>query len=695
LNNTSIRSALSSYLYEEAKSANLVQTPTYTTPVKCNIRLNQKPYQAIIDSGASVSMIAHSVVKELGLKIEQASTSLIISATGTSARPLGIIKDLLVEIEGALIPINVEVVPATSYTLLLGNDWSKKVEASYNWKNGCYSFKWKNKKFSIPTSYENNHPLPTQPTVTDLEELDLYEQEYLTPQEAYAFTIVDPEPSPNEDSSDDWTVYRPKQRTRNSRSKRKVCGNCGSPNHFFVDCPTNLCNRCHQTGHIAINCPKNAPQRTTCRTCGQEDHLYKECPHNTCYGCNERGHIEIECPLTSLKRQNQTLQCGCNRDDIEARRMQHYSNRRTHHCCNCKVPVKPEDLKLVDNYLYCRGCTADFHYDLDREDPRSIHYYNQGDEIGLLVTCKLCLKSDPKSRMYRLESLQEELWFCDLEHLYAYKACSDILYNPNCNLWTRIQHYTTSTSNAGHQYDMNQTRIFRLAKIYLEESDQTITEALEPLATDRSNHWSDDDISLILRAEQQYDLNDHEEYQLQETLRESFDMTHPDFNKQIALANLRRTFQVPVDLCKECIHVKHQDELDKHNGYCIDCAPPPLPIYEPDIIENNEAIGNEQIETVEIGNQETLVHETKLVENIEPEIAITIESTIPAPSITGLQYQLQQQLHQQSLLIEQLQHKVNNLENFNQQLVRLLQANGQQTQTQLNNLTEFLEPRNF
>ena len=135
-------------------------------------------------------MIAHQTVKELGLKIEQASTSLIVTATGTSTRLLGIIKDLPVEIEGMTIPITVEVVPATSYSLLLGNDWSKKVGASYNWKNGCYSFKWNNKKVSVPTTYESDHALPAQPTVTDLEELDLYEQEYLTPHKAYTAQIT-------------------------------------------------------------------------------------------------------------------------------------------------------------------------------------------------------------------------------------------------------------------------------------------------------------------------------------------------------------------------------------------------------------------------------------------------------------------------------------------------------------------------
>ena len=41
-----------------------------TTPVKCNIKIRNRPYQAIVDSGASISMIAHKVVQELGLRIE-------------------------------------------------------------------------------------------------------------------------------------------------------------------------------------------------------------------------------------------------------------------------------------------------------------------------------------------------------------------------------------------------------------------------------------------------------------------------------------------------------------------------------------------------------------------------------------------------------------------------------------------------
>src|ERR1051325_9106691 len=105
--------------------------------------------------------------------------------------------------------------------------------------------------------------------------------------------------------------------------------------------------------------------------------------------------------------------------------------------------------------------------------------------------------------MHNIESITEELWFCSLEHVYVHKVSRDILYNPNYNLWTRIRHYTESTQNARHQYELNQTRIFRLATIQLNENDQTILEALEPQVNDRiNNEWTDEDMTLVLRAEQ-------------------------------------------------------------------------------------------------------------------------------------------------------------------------------------------------
>ncbi|CAG8828971.1 21698_t:CDS:1, partial [Dentiscutata erythropus] len=49
LDNPSIRIAMSAYLNEETKKTDLLPT-SHTTPVKCNIHLRNRPYQAIIDS---------------------------------------------------------------------------------------------------------------------------------------------------------------------------------------------------------------------------------------------------------------------------------------------------------------------------------------------------------------------------------------------------------------------------------------------------------------------------------------------------------------------------------------------------------------------------------------------------------------------------------------------------------------------
>jgi len=132
--------------------------------------------------------------------------------------------------------------------------------------------------------------------------------------------------------------------------------------------------------------------------------------------------------------------------------------------------------------------------------------------------------------MYKLDSLQADTWFCNLEHLYAYKAASDVEYNPNYNLWIRVKHYTESTRNAGHSYDLNQSRIYRLAQIQILGNNEDLTQALEPLETDRSNQaFTDDDIQLIMRATE-VQLTETEEEELQRILNESFDTSHPDFD---------------------------------------------------------------------------------------------------------------------------------------------------------------------
>jgi hypothetical protein len=87
LDNYSICTALTTYITEmnHENTKPTMEDNNNITPVKCFVDLKDHMYSAIIDSGASVSIIAHKVVKELGLKIDEPSRSLIVAATGTTS----------------------------------------------------------------------------------------------------------------------------------------------------------------------------------------------------------------------------------------------------------------------------------------------------------------------------------------------------------------------------------------------------------------------------------------------------------------------------------------------------------------------------------------------------------------------------------------------------------------------------------
>ena len=154
-------------------------------------------------------------------------------------------------------------------------------------------------------------------------------------------------------------------------------------------------------------------------------------------------------------------------------------------------------------------------------------------------------------------------------------------------------------------------------------------------------------MNLILRAEQAT-LTNEEEQLLQQTLAESFDISYPEFDHRVALANLYRQFSTPVDLCKECLHAKHQEELDQYNGYCQDCAFPSTPIHEP-------------VDT----SSSTLESESETLLLLEPDPTLLIVE------------QLKQQVEIQNQLILQLQQKVDKLEKINQTFFHMFEQDAQ------------------
>ena len=146
---------------------------------------------------------------------------------------------------------------------------------------------------------------------------------------------------------------------------------------------------------------------------------------------------------------------------------------------------------------------------------------------------------------------------------------------------------------------------------------------------------------------------------MQQTLEISFDTSHPEFCKETALANLRRNFDEPVDLCRECLHVKYQKELDDHDGYCIDCIPLPLPIFEP-----------------------------------KPETEKPVEDNQNVVTIEAFEI-LQQQVAQQNQTLKQLQQQVQTLKDLNQQLLHLKYHDTQSLQQRSEILATLFNHENF
>ncbi|RHZ85474.1 hypothetical protein Glove_65g24 [Diversispora epigaea] len=120
-----------------------------TTALKYNVAVGVYTVPTIVDSGAAISIVTRDAMEQLGYEIEEASKSIILPATGKKTQPLGVIRDLPITIQDQTIPIDVEVIDTATYSLLLGNNWLMKANASYNWSDQELTLRWQEKTLTI------------------------------------------------------------------------------------------------------------------------------------------------------------------------------------------------------------------------------------------------------------------------------------------------------------------------------------------------------------------------------------------------------------------------------------------------------------------------------------------------------------------------------------------------------------------
>ena len=80
----------------------------------------------IVDTGSAGSVVSLRFLQDIDMEIDKPSNIYMIDINGERRKPLGMVSNLPIEINGQIIPIDAIVTGATSYCALVGNDWFSK-----------------------------------------------------------------------------------------------------------------------------------------------------------------------------------------------------------------------------------------------------------------------------------------------------------------------------------------------------------------------------------------------------------------------------------------------------------------------------------------------------------------------------------------------------------------------------------------
>jgi len=143
---------------KRGKEVKYMETPEKTrfTSTRGRAKIEDVEIEAIIDSGAAISVITRGLMEELGYKINKPSKMVMVTADGKKSRSLGKIINIKLTLEGVDTSTNVEVMESaesTDRTLILGNDWLNRVNANIDYEKGKLNIKGKNGYENIPISF--------------------------------------------------------------------------------------------------------------------------------------------------------------------------------------------------------------------------------------------------------------------------------------------------------------------------------------------------------------------------------------------------------------------------------------------------------------------------------------------------------------------------------------------------------------
>ena len=136
-----------------------------------------QPVNVLIDSGAVGCIISKRFLEKVGRDIEASTNVRIIDVTGQKTAPLGMVRQVPIQIRDIKVHMDMIVTNSSEYNVLLGNEWLKKVNANIDYAQSRITVKYEGIQQQIPITCSQKLD-PTKYTVIDpTEELELEDEE--------------------------------------------------------------------------------------------------------------------------------------------------------------------------------------------------------------------------------------------------------------------------------------------------------------------------------------------------------------------------------------------------------------------------------------------------------------------------------------------------------------------------------------
>ena len=143
-----------------------------------NANIEGHDINILIDTGSVGSIVTKRFLQAINKDIDGPTTTKIIDVMGRQSAPLGMVKQLKININGIIIPEDAIVTEALGYNVLLENSWLNKANAVIDYKLNQLTAEYKGQVTTIPiTCAERIDPRFFTQIYNENNELELEEEE--------------------------------------------------------------------------------------------------------------------------------------------------------------------------------------------------------------------------------------------------------------------------------------------------------------------------------------------------------------------------------------------------------------------------------------------------------------------------------------------------------------------------------------